>query len=167
MIEFSPEDGAVIINTVEDESSGSVTITASSSTTGGSIVSIVDWQFLFEGEILEEPPPGLSVTDNDGSITVEYDANRLIFPIEKLSYVDDQKNRVDIFEPNVFELLPEPEKAPYVVEMRREPVSQKTWNLEVFAKNDTDSKSATFFITIIANYSITRDQLLGEINARR
>lgn len=121
-----------------------------------------------------------SVSLGGGSVTVTYNVDFEIFPLQYVDYVSSSGDKVRIPGITAMDVLPGPSAAPHVFKMREDTKSSFNFTLTVYSHDETlitdeDGNSylditnyvTSFAIIIIANYNTNRDKLVAAVNTRR
>ena len=165
MADLDPADGTEIINTTEDVGA-SVTITTTLNT-------VESWSVDFVGVgAAPDNPPSLIGTDQGASFLIEYVPTNQLFPLQYVDYLEPDESRVRVTGADAWDQVPDPEDAPEIVEMREDDNDLLVWEAQVTAEGLDEmaqpaTATATYTITVFANYNLSRDTLVEAVNARR
>lgn len=117
-----------------------------------------------------------SVSIGGGTVTVTYNVDFEIFPLQYVDYVNTAGSLVRIPGINAMDLLPDPSAAPHLAKMREDTKSSVTFTITIQSysvEDDGEGNSYTVNYTmshtmiINANYNTNRDKVVSAVNARR
>jgi hypothetical protein len=130
----------------------------------------------YTGHVITPYDRPFSVSAAGGTITVTYNVDFSVFPLQYVDYITPAGNLTRIQGIDAIENLPSPIQSPEIIKMREDTKSVVDFILTVFSigtETDEEGNSSTtefstsYSIIITANYDTNRDRLIAEVNARR
>ena len=131
------------------------------------------------------PRQPFSVSGSGSTVTVTYNPDPLLFPLQYVEFVNDAGNVVRVNGNDAWDNVPGPSIANHISKMREDTKDLLTWTLSVQGEKtvpgdpDPDAEpdappppptvvpfSASFTIVILANYNISKALLSAAVAAR-